>query len=102
MTKDQRKRVLEKQFKKQNLFVQNIPEEIVDDSKLFEFFNNLEESKGKVKNAKILTKTVKDVTTGQNKKVSTGAGFVSFETQISATQISKQKPTDLEFFGNCL
>jgi len=64
MTKDQRKRILEKQFKKQNLFVQNIPEEIVDDSKLFDYFNKLEESKGKVKNAKILTKLVKDPTTG--------------------------------------
>jgi len=102
MTKDQRKRVLEKQFKKQNLFVQNIPEEIVDDAKLYDFFNNLQESKGKVKNAKILTKTVKDVSTGEEIKRSTGVGFVSFETQISATQICKKKPTDLEFFGNCL
>ena len=101
MTKEQRRRNLEKQFKKQNLFVQNIPEEIVDDHILFDYFNQLEESKGKVKNAKILTKTVKDIN-GKEVKRGTGAGFVSFETQISATQVCNKKASDLEFFGNCL
>lgn len=101
MTKDQRKWLLEKQYKRQNLFVQNIPEEIIDDHQLFDFFNGLEESKGKVKNAKILTKTIKDAN-GVEQKRGTGVGFVSFETQISATQVSKKKPSELEFFGNCL
>lgn len=83
------------------MFVQNIPEEIIDDHQLFDFFNGLEESKGKVKNAKILTKTIKDAN-GVEQKRGTGVGFVSFETQISATQVSKKKPSELEFFGNCL
>ena len=60
---------------------------------MFDYFNQLEESKGKVKNAKILTKTVKDIT-GKEVKRGTGAGFVSFETQISATTVCNKKASD--------
>jgi|JI8StandDraft_1071087.scaffolds.fasta_scaffold366182_2 RNA recognition motif-containing protein len=76
MSKEQRRKYLERQLKKQNLFVQNIPEDVTEDRELKEFFEKF----GRVKNAKVITKQIGTDESGKPLFIGQGKGFVCFET----------------------
>ena len=92
--KEKRKVALTKALLKQNLYVKNLPPDVIKDEELEKFFSQF----GKVKNARVyIYETEEKDPIGNPIYKGKGYGFVCFESQLVALQVAAKPAQELIF-----
>lgn len=90
---------MSKALLKQNLYIKGLSELLIKDDDLKKFFEQF----GKVKNAKVyLQDTGEKDPIGNPIMKGKGYGFVCFESQLAAAQVSAKTPQELVFMDRPL